>query len=155
MGAGLALNPDTMSTSIFRLTELPIEILEQILLHLPRQDIIKMEVVRCVVTVPDDLALTLLCMVQISRQFQALTRDSPTLQYQRDLFSAGLTENPCNSCDFSQRRKLSKERGHKWSSAGRVTGRCGHHRVTYLISQAPTYHRPPPSLHTGTRKEHN
>ena len=36
-----------MSASIFRLTELPIETLEQILLHLPNQDIIKMEVVRC------------------------------------------------------------------------------------------------------------
>ena len=120
-GVGLTLNPDTMSASIFRLTELPIEILERILLHLPNQDIIKMEVVRCVVTVLDDLALTLLCMVQISRQFQALTRDSPTLQYQRDLFSAGLTENPSNSCDFSQRRKLCKEHEHKWSSAGRVT----------------------------------
>ena len=117
----MTLNPDTMSASIFRLTELPIEILERMLLHLPNQDIIKMEVVRCVVTVPHDLALTLLCMVQISRQFQGLTRNSPTLQYQRDIFSAGLTENPSNSCDFSQRRKLCKEHEHKWFSAGKVT----------------------------------
>jgi len=35
-----------MSMSIPRLTELPLEILEQILLHLPGQDIIKMDVVR-------------------------------------------------------------------------------------------------------------
>ena len=36
----------TMSASISHLTELPIEILEQILLHLPGQDIIKMDTVR-------------------------------------------------------------------------------------------------------------
>ena len=35
-----------MSAPVPHLTELPIEILEQILLHLPGQDIIKMEVVR-------------------------------------------------------------------------------------------------------------
>lgn len=39
-------NTSFMSASISHLTELPIEILEQILLHLPGQDIIKMEAVR-------------------------------------------------------------------------------------------------------------
>lgn len=34
------------TTSALRLTELPTEILEQILLHLPGQDIIKMDAVR-------------------------------------------------------------------------------------------------------------
>jgi len=35
-----------MSTPVPRLTGLPAEILEHVLLHLPGQDIIKMEVVR-------------------------------------------------------------------------------------------------------------
>jgi len=43
--ANLALN------SMFRLTELPVEILEQVLLHLPGQDIIKVEAVRCVIAI--------------------------------------------------------------------------------------------------------
>ena len=43
----LTFNPNTMSVPIFHLTELPIEILEQILLlYLPGKDIIKMEAVR-------------------------------------------------------------------------------------------------------------
>ena len=41
-----------MSPSKLRLTELPIEILERILLHLPGQDIIKIEVVREAMVVP-------------------------------------------------------------------------------------------------------
>ena len=45
-GADLDLNPDAMSASASRLTELLTEILEQMLLHLPGQDIIKMEAVR-------------------------------------------------------------------------------------------------------------
>jgi len=59
VGAGLALNPtNTMPVSIFRLTELPVEILEQIFLHLPGQDVIKMEVVRRVIAIPYDSSLT-------------------------------------------------------------------------------------------------
>ena len=46
-----------MSASTPRLAELPIEILEQILLHLPGQDVIKMEVVRRIITVRHDSAL--------------------------------------------------------------------------------------------------
>jgi len=52
-----------MSAPISCLAELPTEILEQILLHLPGQDIIKMEAVQCIVVIPDDPALTLRCMV--------------------------------------------------------------------------------------------
>jgi len=40
-----------MPASPFRLPELPVEILEQIFLHLPGQDIIKMEVVWCVIAI--------------------------------------------------------------------------------------------------------
>jgi len=58
MGAGLALEPDAVSASTSRLTELPIEILEEILLRLPNQDVIKMEAVRRMIASPDVLALT-------------------------------------------------------------------------------------------------
>jgi len=44
---------------VSRLTDLPTEILEEILLHLPGQDIVKLEAVRCIVVIPDDSALTL------------------------------------------------------------------------------------------------
>ena len=102
------------------LAGLPIEILEQIFLHLPGQDVIKLEAVRCVIATLRDPALTFRCMVQISRQFQDLTRNSPTLRYQRDLFSASLVENHCVPCDFAQRRKLCEEHKRKWSGEGRV-----------------------------------
>lgn len=59
-------------------------------------------------------------MIQISRRFQDLTRSSPELQYRRDVFSAGLMENPCVLCDFAQCRKLCEEHERKWSNAGRV-----------------------------------
>jgi len=52
-----------MSTSILRLTELPIETLEQILLCLPGQDVIKMEAVRRVIPIPHNPALTFRCAV--------------------------------------------------------------------------------------------
>jgi len=44
--------------SLTCLTELPIEILEQILLCLPNQDVIKMEAVQRVIASPDVLELT-------------------------------------------------------------------------------------------------
>ena len=48
-----------MSPSTSRLTELPVEILEKILLHLPGQDIIKIEAVRraMVMTLPTRLCV--------------------------------------------------------------------------------------------------
>ena len=79
-----------------RLTELPTEILEKILLHLPSQDVVKLEVVRYVVATQHNSALTFRYTIQISRQFQDLTRN------------------------FSQRRKLCEEYERKWSNAGRV-----------------------------------
>jgi len=103
-----------------RLTELPTEILEKILLHLPSQDVVKLEVVRYVVATQHNSALTFRYTIQISRQFQDLTRNSPILQYKRNLLSAGLVENPHSLCDFSQRRKLCEEYERKWSNAGRV-----------------------------------
>jgi len=48
------------------------------------------------------------------------TPNSPTLQYQRDLFSAGLVENPHNLCDFTQRRKQYEEHVDKWSNVERA-----------------------------------
>jgi len=109
-----------MSASVFRLAELPVEILEQVLLHLPIQDVIKGELVRSVIAIPCDAALTFRSIAQISRRFQELIHDSPTLQFKRELFSAGLIENPRNPCDFTQRRKLYEEYRRKWSNTGRV-----------------------------------
>jgi len=121
-GASRALNVNsgTMSASTLRLSELPVEVLEQILVHLPGQDIVKVEVVRRVVVTSHDSALTSDFLLQVSRQFQDLTRNSPALRYKRDLFSAGLAENPRSPCDFAQRRKLCEEYDRKWSSAGRI-----------------------------------
>ena len=112
--------PNGMSPPTFCLTELPVETLEQVLLHLPGQDVIKMEVVWCATAIPHDSTLAFRCTIQISRQVQKLIRDSPTLQYKRELFSVGLIENPRKPCDFTQRRKLCKEHKRKWSNAGRV-----------------------------------
>jgi len=114
------LKPKCMSATVFRLTELPVETLEQVLLHLPSQGVIKMEVVWCVIAIPHDSALTFRCVIQISRQFQELVSDSPTLQYRRELFSGGLIETSRNPCDFAQCRKLCEEHKYKWSNAGRV-----------------------------------
>ena len=69
---------------------------------------------------PHDSALTFRYTNQVSRQFRALTRNSPTLQCKRDLFSAGLAENPRNPSDFTRCRKLYEEHRRKWSNAGRV-----------------------------------
>ena len=43
-----------MSASVVHLVELPTETLEQVLLHLPGQDIIKMEAVRRLPPIPRD-----------------------------------------------------------------------------------------------------
>ncbi|KAF9649979.1 hypothetical protein BDM02DRAFT_1684899 [Thelephora ganbajun] len=75
-------------------------ILEQIFLYLPGQDIIKMEAV--------------------SRCSRDVFRDSPALQYQRNLFSAGLSDNLCVSCDMPQQRKAYEAYVRKWSDAGRA-----------------------------------
>ena len=55
----LPLSLDLMSAPIPYLTGLPTEILEQILLNLPGQDIVKMEVVRGAVSNSGDPVLTL------------------------------------------------------------------------------------------------
>ena len=47
-----------MSAPILRLTGLPTEILEKILLYLPSQEVIKMEVVRYIVATQHDPAPT-------------------------------------------------------------------------------------------------
>jgi len=57
-------NPKIMSAPLPNLPELPVEILEQVLLCLPGQDIVKMEAVRCVIVIPrDSTALTFGCTV--------------------------------------------------------------------------------------------
>ena len=54
-----------MAASTSCLTELPNEVLEQILLHLPGQDIVKVEVVWCVIAIRHDpgLTRTFRCMI--------------------------------------------------------------------------------------------
>ena len=52
-----------MSAPISRLAELPTETLEQILLHLPGQDVIKMETVQRVISILQNSVLTFRCAV--------------------------------------------------------------------------------------------
>jgi len=59
-------------------------------------------------------------MIQINQHFRALIRSSPTLQYRRELFTAGLIDNPSNPCDLAERRKLCEEYAHKWSNAATI-----------------------------------
>ena len=54
-------------------------------------------------------------MIQVSRQFQNLTHSSPKLQCRRELFAAGLTDNPHDPCGLDELRRLCKEYVHKWS----------------------------------------
>jgi len=108
-----------MSAPAPHLTGLPAEILEHVLLHLPGQDIIKIEVVRRSFADPRKSLLTC-CTIQVSRHFQSLIRNSPTLQYRRELFAAGLIDNPSNPCDLAERRKLCEEYARKWSGAATV-----------------------------------
>ena len=72
---------------------------------------------------------------QVNRQFHDLTRNSPALQHQRDLFSAGFTENrDCDPGDLVQRRKLCEEHERKWSNSRR-TAKMVHKLPEELISQ--------------------
>ena len=106
-----------MSSSIPCLTELPVETLEQTFLCLPGQDIIKMEVVRIASVTfthfPTDFILY--CMTQVCQKFRDLIQGSPMLQHRRELFVAGLMENPHNPCDLAEGRHLCKEYVDKWS----------------------------------------
>ncbi|KAF9645019.1 hypothetical protein BDM02DRAFT_3120947 [Thelephora ganbajun] len=90
-----------MSASSPYLTTLPIDILEQILLRLPSQDIIKME--------------------SINRYFRDLVHDLPTLQHRRELFAIGLIDNPYCPCDLAERRKQCKSYTRKWTNATSIT----------------------------------
>lgn len=45
---------------------------------------------------------------------------SPALQYRRELFAAGLIDNPHSPCDLTERRRLCKEYVHKWSDAANL-----------------------------------
>ena len=109
-----------MVASVPRFTDFPTETLEEIFQHLPGQDVVKTKMVQSVIAIPHDSTLTSRCMAQISRRFQDLTRSSPILQYKRDLFSAGLVENPYGPCDFARRRKAYEEHERKWSDAGKL-----------------------------------
>ena len=106
----------------FCLTELPIEVLEQVLLHMSGQGIIKMEAVRPT-PLCDDVVLTLCNTIQVSRCFADLIRRSSTLQYHRELFSAGLIDNPHYPCDLAKRRRLCKEHVDKWTGKVEVVKR--------------------------------
>lgn len=103
-----------MSASALRSTELSIEILEKILLHLPGGDIIKMEVVQCVIH-----------PARFSIDFHPHGLDQLTTPGSESYFTStsastrsllsGLQviEGPCNPRDFAQRRKPREEYGHK------------------------------------------
>lgn len=111
-----------MFTSSFRFAKLPIEVLDQILSYLSGQDIIKMEAVRPTPLL-DDPVLTLHTMIQVSRYFADLIRGSSVLQYHRELFSAGLIDNPYYPCNLAERRKLCKEYVDKWTGKVEVLKR--------------------------------
>jgi hypothetical protein len=108
-----------MSTSSLCLTELPTELLEQILLRLPGQDIIKTEGVKPALS-RDDVVLTLRTMIQVSQCFAGLIRGSSSLQYRRELFSAGLIDNSHNPRSLAERRKLCREYVDKWTGEVKV-----------------------------------
>ncbi|KAF9645020.1 hypothetical protein BDM02DRAFT_3120950, partial [Thelephora ganbajun] len=91
----------SMSASPPYLTTLPIDILEQILLRLPSQDIIKIEL--------------------INRYFRDLIRDLPTLQHRHELFAIGLIDNLHCPCDLAERRKQCKGYTRKWTDATNIT----------------------------------
>jgi len=109
-----------MSAPVPHLIGLPAEILEHVLLHLPDQNIIKMEAVRRPFADPRKSLLTRCCTIQVSRHFRSLIRNSPLLQYRHELFAAGLIDNPSNPCDLAERRKLCEEYARKWSNAATV-----------------------------------
>ena len=54
-------------------------------------------------------------MIQVSRRFADLVRGSSILQYHRELFSAGLIDNPHHPCNLAERRKLCKQYVNKWT----------------------------------------
>jgi len=109
-----------MSASAPNLDELPTETLEQVLLYLPGQDIIKMEAVRRSPPTPRESLLIPCRMIQVNRHFWDLIHNSPVLQHRRELFAAGLIDNPYNPCDLAQRRKLREGYTHKWSKTASV-----------------------------------
>ena len=111
-----------MSVSPSRFTELPAEVSERILLHLPGQDIIKMEAVWQTL-VCDDVVLTFCRMAEVSRYFLDLVHSSPTLQYRRELFSAGLTDYTLHPRGLAERRMLCKEHVDKWTGTAKVVRR--------------------------------
>ena len=59
-------------------------------------------------------------MIQISCRLRDLARSSPELQCRRELFAAGLIENPHNPCGLDERRRLCKEYTYKWSNATNI-----------------------------------
>jgi hypothetical protein len=56
----------------------------------------------------------------MSRRFQDLVHSSLTIRYRRELFSAGLVDNPRSSCGLAERRKICEEYVRKWSGAASV-----------------------------------
>ena len=72
-----------------------------------------------------------------------MTRNSPTLRHKRDLFSAGLVENPCGPRDFSERRRLYEQYVRKWSNAGKVV------KVTHELPEELFIQRYYTTLHGG------
>ena len=52
-----------------------------------------------------------------------LVRSSPTLRCRRELFSAGLIDNPHHHWDLAERRKLCRQHVNKWTRTAKVVGR--------------------------------
>jgi hypothetical protein len=99
----------------------------------------------------DDAVLTLRTMIQVSRCFAGLVRGSSSLQYHRELFSAGLIDNHHNSRSLAERRKLCREYVYKWTGEVEVAKRTyripGEHstilnRVMALEGDLLVFNRP-------------
>lgn len=59
-------------------------------------------------------------MIQVNQRFRCLVRDSSTLQHRRELFAAGLIDNPCNPCDLDRRRRSYEQHARKWSETATI-----------------------------------
>jgi len=57
----------------------------------------------------------------MNRRFQDLARSSTELQHRRELFAAGLIDNPHNPRDLDESRRAHKEYPRKWSDLPNVT----------------------------------
>ena len=107
----------TMSAPLPNLAELPVEVLEQILIRLPGQDIVKMEAVRRTTANFGRTFINFVRAIQVNRHLRDLIHNFPALHHRRELFATGLIDNPRCPCDLAQRRRLRERHAHRWSNA--------------------------------------